>query len=153
MENKKAVIMTEFDRVTLDESLQMLKVLIPYLDFSLQKSIALVIRIKELENTINYYNNPHNVFTDKAKLSGADIMQDLSQYCPEDIQNTIQTFSAMMQANSMMNMMNSMNSVKNTGPEMALMNDTQMKQFNEYMEMLDFDMDMENGEEPQYDNE
>ena len=49
--DKKTPI-TFFDILTVNQSIQMLKALVPFLDFDLQKNLAIIIRINELLQTI-----------------------------------------------------------------------------------------------------
>ena len=52
---------TEFDMITLNQTTQMFKALVPFLDYPLQRSISIFIRINELQQTMRFYNHPDNI--------------------------------------------------------------------------------------------
>lgn len=103
MNCKAPMPMTEFDMVTLDDSTQMMKALIPYLSFPMQKSMAVMVRIKELTDTIKCYNQGR-VFPDRSGAGQAEMLSALGRYCSPDIQNSINMMNQMMQFSNAMNL-------------------------------------------------
>lgn len=58
----KELPITEFDLRTVDESTQMFKAMIPFLDYQLQKPLSLIIRMNEFSQTLRFYNrSPGNL--------------------------------------------------------------------------------------------
>lgn len=103
MNCKAPMPMTEFDMATLDDSTQMMKAIIPYLSFPMQKSMAVMVRIKELTDTIRCYNQGR-VFPDKSGAGQAEMLSALGRYCSPDIQNNINMMNQMMQFSNAMNL-------------------------------------------------
>jgi len=97
------VPMTEFDIATTDETTLMMKALIWYLDYPLQRNLAVIIRFKELSDTIKYYNNPSCRFCEALKSSDA-ILDNLLNYCPQDMSESINAIRQMTQFSNIMNM-------------------------------------------------
>jgi hypothetical protein len=50
----KELPITEFDLRTVDESTQMFKAMIPFLDYQLQKPLSLIIRMNEFSQTLRF---------------------------------------------------------------------------------------------------
>ena len=91
----KELPITEFDLRTVDESTQMFKAMIPFLDYQLQKPLSLIIRMNEFSQTLHFYNrspgNPairgqsshayinsiNDIFTND------DFLNTVMPYCPE----------------------------------------------------------------------
>lgn len=103
MNRKTPMSMTEFDMATLDDSTQMMKAIIPYIGFPMQKSMAIMIRIKELTDTIKCYSKGP-VFPDRSSAGQAEILSSLGQCLPPDLQNSINMMSQMMQFSNVMNL-------------------------------------------------
>lgn len=103
MNCKTPMPMTEFDMATLDDSTQMMKAIIPYIGFPMQKSMAIMIRIKELTDTIKCYSKGP-VFPDRSSAGQAEILSSLGQCLPPDLQNSINMMSQMMQFSNAMNL-------------------------------------------------
>ena len=101
-----AIPMTEFDIITTDDTTQMMKAIIPYIDFPLQKNMAIMIRIKELQDTIRCYNSSQCIFLNKASDGSNDMMDVLCKYCPPDIASGINTIRQMSQFSDIMKMYN-----------------------------------------------
>lgn len=104
MERGSPVLMTEFDIATLEDSTQILKALIPYMDFPVQKSMAIIVRLIELMDTVRCYGSGFPVFPDKTKADNEEIMSELSKYCPQYIRQNINMITQMMQLSNMMNL-------------------------------------------------
>lgn len=98
--------MTEFDIITTDDTTQMMKAIIPYIDFPLQKNMAIMIRIKELQDTIRCYSSSQCIFLNKASCGSNDMMDALCKYGPPDIASGINTIRQMSQFSDIMKMYN-----------------------------------------------
>ena len=136
--------MTEFDIITTDDTTQMMKAIIPYIDFPLQKNMAIMIRIKELQDTIRCYSSSQCIFLNKASCGSNDMMDALCKYGPPDIASGINTIRQMSQFSDIMKMSNDMEQnpqMKNIMNMMndtdSLMDDSQRSLYNEYLEQLD----------------
>lgn len=136
--------MTEFDIITTDDTTQMMKAIIPYIDFPLQKNMAIMIRIKELQDTIRCYSSSQRIFLNKASCGSNDMMDALCKYGPPDIASGINTIRQMSQFSDIMKMYNDMEQnpqMKNIMNMMndtdSLMDDSQRSLYNEYLEQLD----------------
>ena len=100
----KELPITEFDLRTVDESTQMFKAMIPFLDYQLQKPLSLIIRMNEFSQTLRFYNrspgNPairgqsshayinsiNDIFTND------DFLNTVMPYCPEKYAAMIEQF-------------------------------------------------------------
>jgi hypothetical protein len=117
----KELPITEFDLATLSESTQMLKAMIPFLDFELQKSFSMIIRITELQQTMEFYNNPYNYNAFSACNAGPaqkpvrslqDIMNNeklintVLVYCPQNIAPMIKNAIQFSKISELMNLLN-----------------------------------------------
>lgn len=140
--------MTEFDIVTLDESLQMIKTFIPYLNRDMQKTFAIMIRIMELISTIRYYNDSNSIIIKKELKNSAEMLNILGQGMPKEMQDSLKSMSQIMQMQDTMNIMNAMNVMNSTNesPENAqstdemlanMMDEEQMQMYDEYMRQID----------------
>ncbi|MGN0407632.1 MAG: hypothetical protein ACI4EJ_05185 [Bacteroides sp.] len=122
--------MTEFDMVTLDDSTQMIKALIPYLDFSIQKNMAVMVRIKELTDTIRCYSEGR-IFPDRSGAGSEEIIAALGRYCPPDIRNSLNMMTQMMQFSNAMNMYKDMEQSPEFTNIMNMMNEINSHPANE----------------------
>lgn len=95
MNNDFFHIMTPFDQALSNTSLQMLKLLIPYLPPQTQRIMAVYIKFLELQTTLSFFRT----FRQK-DLAPEHIFEDLKPYLPR---------SALESFDSMMNMVNMMN--------------------------------------------
>lgn len=120
----KDLPITEFDMLTLNESTQMFKAMIPFLDYNLQKTLSILIRINELQQTLHFYNDPCNQysfsscncnnpisaassFTDL--LSNDQLIQTILKYCPESYASLLQNFLQFSKMADLFNIMNGNN--------------------------------------------
>lgn len=115
---------TEFDTLTINESMQMFKAMIPFLDYNLQKMLSIVIRMNEFQQTMNFYQNPTNCHqfsccSNDHNFAAASSLNDLLsneqfvntvlQYCPEQYASMFQSFQQFSKMSDIMNMMNTGN--------------------------------------------
>ena len=78
--------LTEFDIATTNQEIQMLKAFIPFVEPSLQRTLALCIRLFELISTLDFYNHlgedcPLNRKTKDKKA----IFNEIKKYCEENL--------------------------------------------------------------------
>lgn len=111
---------TEFDTLTVNPSMQILKALVPFLDYPLQRQVSLIIRITELQQTMKFFSNPSSVSGFSSSLAGCDkkihsiddifnndeLIDSLLVYCPENYASMIKTFRQFSKMSDLFNMMN-----------------------------------------------
>jgi len=99
--------LTDFDQMTIPPQLQLIKALLPYMEYSLQESLSFIIRTYELIYTANYYNNPANLRLAACSskphisltsplndiLNDSEIIKAILPYCSENIQQILSTYS------------------------------------------------------------
>lgn len=109
MEKKPPYCMTPFDRQVTTDLLQTIKLLLPYMPPHFQRMAGTYAKFSELQNAIYYFQPPY--FDSRRgrlrqkKGSFAEMMEELTPFLPEEIQNTMENISGMME---MMEMVNSM---------------------------------------------
>ena len=106
--------LTPFDSQINNPSLQMMKLLIPYLPPKNQRILAIYIKFVEFQNTLSSFR----VFRAK-KHSTEDMLNEIRPYLPSDIFNSIDQILNMM---SMMEMMKNMSDEANSDPTEMLKN-------------------------------
>lgn len=127
-------LLTEFDQLTLGNSTQMLKAILPFFDYNTQKTLSMIIRLKELISTIEFYKNVTCIssFSNTQLNSPVDLFKAIKAFCPSNgiSPETLKMFSQFMQSNS-----------TKTTPEASFMesilNESQMNTYNEYMKAFD----------------
>lgn len=111
---------TEFDTLTVNPSMQILKALVPFLDYPLQRQVSLIIRVTELQQTMKFFSNPSSVsgFSSSAtgyadKIHSIDdifnnekLLDSLLVYCPENYASMIKTFRQFSKMSDLFNMVN-----------------------------------------------
>lgn len=117
----KELPITEFDRITLNQTMHMFKAMIPFLDYPMQKSLSLLIRINELQQTMQFYSRPENInhFTTCScnapkqpirsvndLLDNEEMINTVLKYCPEQYANMINSFRQFSKMSDLFNMMN-----------------------------------------------
>lgn len=142
----KQLPVTEFDILTLPGYLQLFKALIPFMEYGMQKKLSMLIRANELKHTLSFYNSPYscNTFKTCSNSSGINantslndilnneaIMKTILAYCPDNIEqliNTYRNFSKMSDMFGMMDMFNnaSSNEFNNNNSN----NNSEFKNFN-----------------------
>lgn len=91
-------IMTPFDQSISTQSLQMTKLLIPFLPPQSQRMMAVYVKFIEFQNTLSYFHG-----TKKKRHSPENIFEELKPYLPH---------SALESYENLMNMMNMINMFK-----------------------------------------
>ncbi len=108
MDKKESNPMTPFDNLVTSQSLQMLKILIPYTPPSNQRLLAIYVKFLELQNTMKFFqfftNDLQSSSFESGTASPLDILEEMKPYMGQEMNDTISNFTSMM---SMMEMMKS----------------------------------------------
>ncbi len=120
----KSIPMTEFDMITQPDYIQLLKAILPFMEYNMQRSISTLIRTSELKNTIRFYSSPINcnIFKSCCNSSGINFNTPISEilgneqlintvktYCSGNIVNMINTYRNLNKMSDMFNMMDIFN--------------------------------------------
>lgn len=120
----KSIPMTEFDMITQPDYIQLLKAILPFMEYNMQRSISTLIRTSELKNTIRFYSSPVNcnIFKSCCNSSGINFNTPISEilgneqlintvktYCSGNIVNMINTYKNLNKMSDMFNMMDIFN--------------------------------------------
>ena len=120
----KSIPMTEFDMITQPDYIQLLKAILPFMEYNMQRSISTLIRTSELKNTIRFYSSPVNcnIFKSCRNSSGINFNTPISEilgneqlintvktYCSGNIVNMINTYRNLNKMSDMFNMMDIFN--------------------------------------------
>lgn len=117
MENQEVDPITAFDTLYTSNQLQMLKVVLPYMQSEMQHIIALYIKLNELLITYHFYkNNKTNLIKSKPKeFDLGQMVKALSPFLSDSEREMMNQFSSMQenmeqfkQMSQMMQMMNDM---------------------------------------------
>ena len=108
MDCDKPLPLTEFDRLTVSESTQMIKAVVPFLDTSTKKTISIFIRFQELMQTIEFFKKPlHAESTttfNRSNYTMKDILLETMPYFPKSNEDTLNTFQSYMEMFNVINM-------------------------------------------------
>lgn len=119
MDNKTPI--TLFDILTINQSLQMLKAILPFLDFDLQKNLALIIRINELRQTMDFFSDTKNFCTIRSCVNSPiitlyssldnilcndEIINTIMPYCPENYVGFIKNYKQFSKMSDVINLLN-----------------------------------------------
>jgi hypothetical protein len=120
----KSIPMTEFDMITQPDYIQLLKAILPFMEYNMQRRISTLIRTSELKNTIRFYSSPVNcnIFKSCCNSSGINFNTPISEilgneqlintvktYCSGNIVNMINTYRNINKMSDMFNMMDIFN--------------------------------------------
>lgn len=120
----KSIPMTEFDMITQPDYIQLLKAILPFMEYNMQRSISTLIRTSELKNTIRFYSSPVNcnIFKSCCNSSGINfntpineilgneqLINTVKTYCSGNIVNMINTYRNLNNMSDMFNMMDIFN--------------------------------------------
>ena len=159
----KSIPMTEFDMITQPDYIQLLKAILPFMEYNMQRSISTLIRTSELKNTMRFYSSPVNCNIFKCNSSGINFNTPISEilgneqlintvktYCSGNIVNMINTYRNLNKMSDMFNMMDifnnsSSNNSSSNNDEIHndknnngnIMNSSQKDLYNEYIKQLD----------------
>jgi len=108
MDCEKPLPLTEFDRLTVSESTQMIKAVVPFLDTSTKKTISIFIRFQELMQTIEFFKKPlHAESTatfNRSNYTMKDILFETMPYFTKSTESTLNTFQNFMEMFNVINM-------------------------------------------------
>lgn len=137
--------LTEFDQLTLGNSTQIIKAILPYFDFQTQRMVSLIIRIQELKATINFYRNHTEAACAKGWASGfsqQDLFQIIKKIYPDFNFDMINSFNTFMQMENMMSSNSKNDESDNFNMAHNMMNPTQQQCYEEFLkdlEKIDFE--------------
>lgn len=154
MENWNPNIMTPFDCIMSNQTLQMTKLLIPYLPPNTQRSMAVYVRFMEFQNTMSSFH----AFKQKS-YSTMDIFEELRPYIPPSTCDSIDNIMNMMNMMELFrefqgesdgfgdgNPFGEMNGFDPMSMMMGMLNPEQQDMFNMYNDMFSSKMNCEGGE-------
>lgn len=105
METNDRSKVAAFDTLFSSNHIQMLKVMLPYMDNQTQKSLAVYIKFLELNYTIEYYKkNPYPLCGCMERESAPDIKKmcaELLPYCTENERKQIEQIRSLLQGMEM----------------------------------------------------
>ncbi len=155
MEHHNPEKMTPFDQLISTQSLQILKLLIPYTPPENQHFLAVYTKFLELQHTINFFQNFHSDIHsqnfERKAFSPMHIIQEIRPYISEQIAETFDTLLNMM---DMMETFQTMNDTADTNEQtdsafdpMSMMKNMlapeQQKMFDMYHAMSSQETEME----------
>lgn len=132
----KQIPLTEFDMVTQPDYIQLIKAILPFMEYNMQRTVSTLIRANELKNTIQFYNSPANcnIFKTCSNSSGINfntpiteilnnekLINAVTTYCSGNIVNMINTYKSFSKMSDIVNMMDlfsnssSANNTESTG--------------------------------------
>ena len=106
--------------MTQPDFLQLIKALLPFMEYSMQRSISALIRAYELKSTMLFYNSPANcnIFKTCSNCSGINfntpinellnnekLISTITTYCSGNIVNMINTYKSFAKMSDLFNMM------------------------------------------------
>lgn len=102
MSDMKQEFVSEFDEMTTTDRIRMLKSALPYVEISMQKYMAIYIKLLELMYIISYFRNEPQKFAARfSKCKSNDpreVMKGLKKYCSKSEQASVDQILQMMQA-------------------------------------------------------
>lgn len=115
-----------FDTLYSNNQIQMLKIILTYMDKKTQKSMAIYIKLLELFHTIKHFKrHPYPMggcFENEKKINISNMCSELLPYCTEDQKNHILQMQNIFQTMEMyQEMSKTMESMKEFMPDMANM--------------------------------
>ena len=109
MEHESPKLMTPFDCQTIPQWIYILKILLPYTPLSLQHSLAVFIRIQEMQFTMKHFHN----FS--PKIPSHNIINDVKPFMDSETQEMLEQMESIISMMDMMQMMQ--NFQENTSPD------------------------------------
>lgn len=117
MEKKAPTPMTPFDEWTVPKELHTLKLLLPYTPSASQQALGILIKVIELQHTIQYFGQQKNFLHEQDISSGfsspMEMLEEISPYLPPEQASMLETFRNMMNIMDMVQMMQTFS--ENTG--------------------------------------
>ena len=143
MENQEVDPITAFDTLYTSNQLQMLKVVLPYMQSEMQHIIALYIKLNELLITYRFYkSNKDNPTSSKPKdFDFGQMLKFLSPFLSDSEREMMNQFSSMQenmeqfkQMSSMMSMMQEMNGDSTESMLQNFLSEDQIAMFKSFKE-------------------
>ncbi len=122
--------LTEFDIKTIGTSTQMLKSMINFFEPGEQKIIGLMIRIIELNMTMDYFKRNRLPFCCLEHKDSNSMLNTIMNFCPPEERSQLEMMMNMMKMQQLQNASSPMDLMSN------LLTPEQLKQFKEYENML-----------------
>lgn len=122
MKQNKTYPMTPFDLETTDDSLQMMKLFLPYLPPSYQKMLGIYIKFQEFQHTLTVLSFPPKMMhaqSFQAPPSLFSILEEIRPYLPEQTATALNQAAQMLQ---MLDVIGHMQSEENANPMDMIMN-------------------------------
>lgn len=154
METNDQSKVAAFDTLFSTNHIQMLKVMLPYMDNQTQKSLAVYIKFLELNYTIEYYRkNPYPLCGCMEKESSLDMKKmctELLPYCTEDEKRQIEQIRSLLQGMEMYREMSkTMELMKDFMPEAASFSEDHTQSGGNGFDMMSMLMNMLTPEQKQ----
>lgn len=100
MEHQEPAPMTPFDQLISNQTLQMIKLLIPYTSPETQRFLAVYVKFSELTYTLNFFQNFKRELQaqdfEKKSISPLEIIQEIRPYLPSQTSETLDTIVNMI---------------------------------------------------------
>ena len=108
-----------FDALFTNNQIQIYKLLLPYLDSSMQKNLAIHIKYMEFQYTLNYLRiHPHAILPQKPMPDSHDICNEILPFCSPSQKAKVEQFTGMFaNIRNMKEMMETINMMKEMFPE------------------------------------
>lgn len=140
MEKKSTTPMTPFDEWTVPNELHTLKLLLPYTPAASQQALGILIKVMELQNTIQYFDRQKNLLHEQDFSPGVSspmkMLEEISPYLPPEQANMLETFRNVM---NMMDMVQMMQNLSNdTGSTSTDGNDFESENSNKTNSFMNF---------------
>ncbi len=139
----KCPLLTEFDQMTLGNSTQMIKAILPFMDWRTQQMLSMVIRLKEMMATIDYYKKHASQHFGKgfaADFNQSQLISAISRYCPDINLDLFANMKTFMDMENMMSAMDKASSTANSGAASSdfsfvenMMNPEQKRAYDEFL--------------------
>lgn len=140
MEKKSPTPMTPFDEWTVPNELHTLKLLLPYTPAASQQALGILIKVMELQNTIQYFDRQKNLLHEQDFSPGVSspmkMLEEISPYLPPEQANMLETFRNVMNMMDMVQMMQ--NFSNDTGNTSAGDNDFESENSNKTNSFMNF---------------
>ena len=95
---------TKFDSMVTNQTMQLIKAVIPYINNPIGKYIGTFIKFRELQNAINMNSNLSLTAMNTDKHQGmGDMLEDIMDFLGDDTRETFESLKGMMEMMEMMN--------------------------------------------------
>ncbi len=103
--NTSVIAQPDIDTAINSQEMNILKAAIPYLDYRMQKQMAIIIKLMELQKTFELYKDPDS-FVEVSALNKGDrnkseMLNSIKHYCSDKNKNMIDIIQTMMNLNAL----------------------------------------------------